>query len=105
MVPPGKTNFLALPLLLRLQSARLTLFMPLLYNSSQSGNVPPLVTAPALSAITSLKRMAGAAGGGVTRPGEPLTAALEHQLAGSSGSPFGLMISSEGPRPSARGGQ
>src|SRR5262245_17649688 len=103
VVPPGKTYFRGFPLLLRLQLARLT-GLPLVLNSSSQSEfvVVPFVTAPKFSAMTSLKRTAGGGITGFTTPGEP---ALARQLAGSSGSPFGFIISSEEPPPSAATGQ
>src|SRR5215469_492119 len=103
VVPPGKTYLRALPLLLRLQFARLTGLLLVLKSSSQSEFVvAPLVTAPKFSAITSLNRTVGEGAMGLTKPGEP---ELARQFAGSSGSPFGFMISSEDPPPSAAIGQ
>src|SRR2546421_310539 len=91
----GNTYCRALPLLLRLQLERLTELAPLLYNSTQSELVVvPLMIAPRFSAITSLSRMAVVAGRAVTKPGEPLVV-VERQFEGSSGSPLGLVISSE----------
>src|SRR5580765_2661578 len=103
IVPPGKTYFRALPLLLRLQFAMLTGLPLVLKSSSQSEFVvEPLITEPKFSAMTSLKRIIGAAAMGLTTPGEP---ALARQLAGSSGSALGLIISSAEPRPFAAVGQ
>src|ERR1041385_3187238 len=103
LVPPGKTYLRALPLLLRLQLARLTVLPVVLKSSSQSEFVViPLITAPKFSAITSLKRIADAGRTGFTMPGEP---ELARQLAGSSGSPLGFMISSDEPPPFAAVGQ
>src|SRR5437763_11984893 len=103
VAPPGKIYLRALPLLLRLQLARLTELPLVLKSSSQSELVVvPLVTTPKFSAITSLKRIAGGGPSELTTPGEP---ALARQLAGSSGSPLRFMISSEEPPPLAAIGQ
>ena len=103
LTPPGKTNLAGVPSSLRLQPARLAVLVPVLTSSIQSGVVPALVSAPVLSASTSLIRTEP--GGGTTEivPGVPLTAALRRQLAGSSGSPAGSFISIE--RPSRETGQ
>src|ERR1051326_3656915 len=96
VVPPGMMYFRALPLLLRLQLPTFALLVPALYSSTQSELVlAPLVTAPEFSAMASLRRTVERAIETLTMPGEPFTAVLARQLAGSSGSPFGLMISSE----------
>src|SRR3954462_13601975 len=96
VVPVGNTYFLALPLLLKLQLAMVAALLPALYNSTQSELVVvPLVTAPEFSAITSLMRTVARGIDAFMPPGEPLRLRLERQLAGSSGSPLGLMISSE----------
>src|SRR5438093_11133295 len=101
----GKTNRRGLLSSLRLQPERFTEEAPALYSSIQSGNALPFVTAPALSAMISLSRTGPSAGGAVRLPGEPLLLALARQLAGSSGSPSGSMISSDGPLPFAADGQ
>src|ERR1041385_7006496 len=96
VVPAGKTYLRVLPLLLKLQLAIFAAFVPALYNSTQSEFVVvPLVTAPKFSAITSLMRTTASGTAAFTIQGEPFRLRLARQLAGSSGSPFGLIISRE----------
>src|SRR6059036_79321 len=94
MVVEGKTYFRALPSSVRLQLPTFTGEPPELYNSTKSGNVPPWFSTEVFAARISLSRTVG--GGGVEPvPGVPPTWVLATQLAGSSGSPDGLRISSE----------
>src|SRR5207247_5132675 len=105
LVVAGKTNLRGLPSSVRLHPPRLTALPLVLQSSIQSGNFRPFVTAPALSAMTSFNRTAPGGGGAVRLPGEPVLLVLARQLAGSSSSPEGSIISSDEPASRAAAGQ
>ena len=65
------------------------------FNSTKSGNVAPFGTESTFSASTSLRMTNGCGPLGLGLPGVPPLARLVRQLAGESGSPSGLLNTSE----------